>query len=117
MPVIANRQQCCSVFGLSRAEFDRLVGLGFPARKKSSSRGEDWTVDTRAAHEWLVQAAVSAAGLAAAGQAPLDAEQERARRDAAMADRTELEVRRLKGELLDRATLERALAVMDRAVV
>src|SRR3954447_23789061 len=112
MPVIANRQQCCLVFGLSRADFDRLVGLGFPAQKKSSSRGEDWTVDTRAAHEWLLGVALADAGLVAAGEGPLDGEQERARRDKASADKTELEVRRLKGELVDAVAIERALGVL-----
>src|SRR4051812_45456566 len=115
--MIANRQQTCSIFGLTRADFDRLLPLGFPAQKKSSSRGEDWTVDTVEAHKWLLNVALAEAGLVAAGEGPLDGEQERARRDKAAADKGELEVRRLKGELVDRATLERALAVMDRAVV
>src|SRR3954454_19662334 len=50
-----NRQQCCSIFGLTRAEFDRLTPLGFPARKKSSSRGQDWVIDTVEALAWMLE--------------------------------------------------------------
>jgi hypothetical protein len=54
-----NRQQACGIFGLSRAEFDRLLPLGLPAHKKSSSRGQDWTIDTLEMHEFLVEQRVA----------------------------------------------------------
>jgi phage terminase Nu1 subunit (DNA packaging protein) len=114
--MIANRQQTCSIFGLTRAEFDRLLLLGFPAQKKSSSRGEDWTVDTVEAHKWLLNVALAEAGLVAAGEGALDGEQQRARRDKAAADKGELEVRRMRGELVDAAAIERALSVLDVAL-
>src|SRR5689334_4688747 len=57
--MIINRQQACAIFGLTRAEFDRLVKAGLPARKKSASRGEDWAVDTVQTYRWLVEREVA----------------------------------------------------------
>jgi phage terminase Nu1 subunit (DNA packaging protein) len=115
-PVILNRQQACGVFGLTRAEFDKAVKAGLPARKKSASRGEDWIVDAAAAHKWLVAQALAAAGLVAAGAAPLDLEQQKARHSKAQADRLELEIRRLRGELAPVAEIKAALSAQDVAV-
>src|SRR3954468_19816313 len=57
--MLANRQQCCSIFGISRTDFDRLLPLGLPARKKSSSRGQDWSIDIVEMHEFLLERAVA----------------------------------------------------------
>src|SRR3954451_20881541 len=56
--MMANRAQCCAIFGWSQREFDRNMALGLPAKKKSSSRGETWAVDTVAAISWVVAQAV-----------------------------------------------------------
>src|SRR5689334_10852543 len=114
--MLMNKAQTCSFLGWSSADFDRNQSSGFPARKASRSRGVDWQVDSVQAVAWVVNQALAEAGLVAAGTGPLDAEQERARRDKGQADKLDLEVRRMRGELLDRATLERALAVIDGAL-
>jgi hypothetical protein len=50
-----NKQQTCGFFGWRAKEFDEAVAKGFPARKRSSSRGQDWQVDSREAVEWVVE--------------------------------------------------------------
>src|SRR5689334_15915678 len=49
-----NKQQACGFLGWTAAEFDRNVAKGFPATKKSRSRGADWVVDSRDAIDWIV---------------------------------------------------------------
>src|SRR3954453_17154294 len=77
----ANRQQACSIFGLTRREFDQLLVLGFPAKKRSGSRGEDWSVDTVEAFRWLVVQGMAKHGVGGGAEQPADGNEERARRD------------------------------------
>src|SRR4051812_24595952 len=49
-----NKQQTCGFLGWTAKEFDKAVARGFPARKRNSSRGHDWEVDSREAVAWLV---------------------------------------------------------------
>ena len=74
--MMANRAQCCSIFGWSPREFDRNVALGLPAKKRTSSRGDTWSVDTAAAVSWIVAQAVGEQGDCAG---PLDVNEQRAR--------------------------------------
>src|SRR3954447_17474231 len=99
--MMANRAQCCAIFGWSPREFDQNVASGLPAKKKTSSRGETWAVDTVAAVTWTVARAMAEAGMAAFGAAPLDLDAERARLAKEQADRTAMENERQRGRLVD----------------
>ena len=50
-----NKQQTCGFLGWTAYEFDKAVAKGFPARKRNSSRGQDWQVDSREAVAWVVE--------------------------------------------------------------
>src|SRR3954468_23192081 len=107
-----NRQQACSIFGLTRREFDQLLVVGFPAKKKSGSRGEDWSVDTVEAFRWLVAHELAEAGLAVSGSAPLDLDAERARLAKEQADKTAMENDRQRGKLIDAGEVKEAILRM-----
>src|SRR3954451_11625570 len=53
--MLANRQQWCGIAGWTARQFDAAVVNGFPARKKTSSRGDIWQVDTRDGIAWIVE--------------------------------------------------------------
>src|SRR3954468_22640684 len=98
-----NRQQACSIFGLTRREFDQLLVVGFPARKKSVSRGEDWSVDTVEAFRWLVVQELARHGVGNEAEQSPDVNAERARLLRSQANISELEEGRRRGELLPAA--------------
>jgi hypothetical protein len=52
--MLMNKQQTCGFFGWTSAEFNCNLSKGFPARKKTPSRGENWVVDSRNAVDWVV---------------------------------------------------------------
>jgi phage terminase Nu1 subunit (DNA packaging protein) len=93
----ANRQQWCGISGWSSREFDRNLGLGFPARKQNSSRGEAWLIDTRLGIAWIVAQALGEQG---DGTGPLDERTERARLLRHQANLAALTERERRGELL-----------------
>jgi phage terminase Nu1 subunit (DNA packaging protein) len=97
----ANRQQACSIFGLTRREFDQLVVVGFPAKKKSGSRGEDWSIDTVEAFRWLVVQELAKHGVGGDADRPADVSEERARLLRAQANLAEIELARQRGRLVD----------------
>lgn len=53
--MLANRQQWCGIAGWTTRQFDAAVVKGFPAQKKTSSRGDNWQVDTRDGIQWVVE--------------------------------------------------------------
>jgi phage terminase Nu1 subunit (DNA packaging protein) len=97
----ANRQQTCSIFGLTRREFDQLVVVGFPAKKKSGSRGEDLSIDTVEAFRWLVVQELAKHGVGGGADQPADVNEERARLLRAQANLAEIELARQRGRLVD----------------
>src|SRR3954451_16680687 len=52
--MLANRQQWCGIAGWTARQFDAAVVRGFPAQKKTSSRGDNWQVDTRDGIAWIL---------------------------------------------------------------
>src|SRR3954453_24132173 len=88
----ASRSQACSIFGISRWNFDTLVKEGLPASKKIGGRGGDWVGDTIEMHNWLVGRACKAGD---GGESPseradgglIDFDKERARLTKAQADK------------------------------
>src|SRR3954454_23621439 len=105
----ANRQQWCGIAGWTSRDFDRHIALGFPAQKKSVSRGQDWSVDTVAGVAWIVAHELAEAGLVASGSAPLDLDAERARLAKEQADKTAMENDRLRGKLVDAEAVKRLI--------
>src|SRR5437763_15144755 len=99
----ANRQQACSIFGLTRREFDQLVVVGFPAKKKSGSRGEDWSVDTVEAFRWLVVQELARHGLSGEAEQSPDVNAGRARPLRSQGSISALEEARRGGEPLPAA--------------
>src|SRR4051794_37000445 len=57
--MLTNRQQWCGIAGWTARQFDAAVVNGFPARKKTSSRGDNWQVDTRDGIAWIVEQEVA----------------------------------------------------------
>jgi hypothetical protein len=53
--LLMNKQQTCGFLGWTSAEFDKAVAKGFPAKKRTSSRGENWSVDSREAVAWVAE--------------------------------------------------------------
>src|SRR3954447_707097 len=52
---MVNRQQWCGIAGWTTRQFDAAVVKGFPTKKKTSSRGDIWQVDTRDGIQWIVE--------------------------------------------------------------
>lgn len=52
--MIANRQEWCRISGWTVRQFDSSVAEGFPVKKRPSSRGDDWQIDTVAGIEGIV---------------------------------------------------------------
>ena len=105
----ANRQQACSIFGLTRREFDQILVLGFPAKKKSGSRGEDWSVDTVEAFRWLVVQELARHGIGGGAKQPADVNEERARLLRAQANLAEVELARVRGRSVDVEAVRRLI--------
>src|SRR3954447_13561897 len=57
--MLANKQQWCGIAGWTARQFDAAVIEGFPAQKKTSSRGDIWQVDTRDGITWVVEREVA----------------------------------------------------------
>src|SRR3954465_9646865 len=57
--MLANKQQWCGIAGWTARQFDAAVIEGFPAQKKTSSRGDIWQVDTRDGIAWGVEREVA----------------------------------------------------------
>src|SRR3954454_1824027 len=105
----ANPQPACSTFGLSRREFDQLLVVGFPAKKKSGSRGEDWSVDTVEAFRWLVVQELAKHGVGGGAERPPDMNEERARLLRAQANLAEVELARVRGRSVDVEAVKRLI--------
>jgi phage terminase Nu1 subunit (DNA packaging protein) len=59
----ANRTQACTIFGVTKHQFDGFVTEGLPVERAGAGRGMTWAVDTIVMHRWLVERALKAAGV------------------------------------------------------
>src|SRR3954451_11250730 len=113
----ANRAQICSIFGLSRAQFDLATREeGFPGRKGEGSRGRDWEIDTIAFHKWQVARALEREGSPHSDEHPsddagivIDFDKERARLTKEQADKLARERRQDERELGSVAAMRRLI--------
>ena len=108
--MMANRAQCCAIFGWSPREFDRNVTLGLPAKKRSSSRGDTWSVDTATAVAWIVAQAV---GDRDGDPGVLDVNEQRARLLSHQANLAQLTEQERRGELIP---ADEAIEVWQHAI-
>jgi phage terminase Nu1 subunit (DNA packaging protein) len=93
-----SRRQCCDITGWSPNTFDNAVREGMPVAERPSGRGTDWIVFMGDVIRWIVEQELKAAGLEPVKK--LDLNEERARLAKEQADKTELENKLSRGELL-----------------
>src|SRR5690348_4757005 len=56
----ASRAQTCSIFGLTKHQFDAFVKRGMPATFSGNGRGGKWVVDTVEVTAWLAAHEIAA---------------------------------------------------------
>jgi phage terminase Nu1 subunit (DNA packaging protein) len=93
-----SKKQCCDILGWSPYTFDTAVREGMPIAEHPSGRGTDYVVFMGDVIRWLVEREVRAAGHEPVEKLDLNAE--RARLAKEQADKTELENKLARGELV-----------------
>jgi phage terminase Nu1 subunit (DNA packaging protein) len=110
----ASRKQCCDILGWTPVQFDNAVRDGMPVAERPSGRGTDWIVFMGDVIRWIVEREVRALGLEPVQK--LDLNEERARLAKEQADKTELENKLARGELLPAAEVAKADEVIFAAL-
>ncbi len=110
MPLITRgknvgRQDIADLFGVSHTTVDAWLKRGLPVVQRGA-RGKKWSINTAEVSEWLKQREIEKLS----GEGVSDAEELKRRKLAAETAKVELELARLKGEIVPLAQLERALA-------
>jgi phage terminase Nu1 subunit (DNA packaging protein) len=103
-----SRRQCCDILGWSPNTFDRAVRDGMPVAERPSGRGTDYVVFMGDVIRWIVEQELRAAGHEPDEHVKLDLNAERARLAKEQADKTELENRLARKELLPAAEVAKA---------
>jgi phage terminase Nu1 subunit (DNA packaging protein) len=103
-----SKKQCCDILGWTSSEFDRAVRDGMPVAERPSGRGTDWVVFMGDLIRWIVAQELRAAGHEPGEVVALDLNAERARLAKEQADKTELENRLARPELLPAAEVAKA---------
>ncbi len=97
-----NKQKLCELLGWNREAFDRHVRDGMPVAERPTSRGGDYVLYTGDVIRWLtereVERALEAAGMVKAEV--INFEYEKARLTREQADKTEIENKLARKELL-----------------
>jgi phage terminase Nu1 subunit (DNA packaging protein) len=93
-----SRRQCCDILGWTPNTFDRAVGDGMPVAERPNGRGTDYVLFMGDVIGWLVEREVRAAGVEPVEKLDLNAE--RARLAKEQADKTQLENKLARGELI-----------------
>jgi phage terminase Nu1 subunit (DNA packaging protein) len=93
-----SRKQCCDILGWTEGNFDNAIREGMPFAERPSGRGTDWVVFMGDVIRWLVEREVRAAGFEPVQKLDLNAE--RARLAKEQADKTQLENKLARGELI-----------------
>jgi len=103
---VVGQADICRIFGISSTTFASWMNNGAPFVEKGA-KGRPWKVNTREVSDWLREREVE---LRAPIQSTTDADELKRRKLAAETAKVELELARLKGEIVPLAQLERALA-------
>jgi phage terminase Nu1 subunit (DNA packaging protein) len=93
-----SKKQCCDIVGWTAYQFDNAVRAGMPVVEHPTSRQTDYIVFMGDVIRWLVEREVRALGLEPVKK--LDLNEERARLAKEQADKTELENKLARGELV-----------------
>ena len=99
------RQEIADLFGVSHTTVDAWVKRGLPVVQRGA-RGKKWVINTAEVSEWIKQREIEKLS----GEGVSDAEELKRRKLAAETAKVELELSRLKAEIVPLAQLERALA-------
>ena len=99
------RQEIADVFGVSHTTVDSWIKRGMPVKQRGS-RGKPWVINTAEVSEWIKQREIDKLS----GEGNSNADELRRRKLAAETAKVELELARLKAEIVPLAQLERALA-------
>jgi phage terminase Nu1 subunit (DNA packaging protein) len=95
-----SKKQFCDIRGWTSSEFDRAVREGMPVVERPSGRGTDWVVFMGDVVGWEIERALKAAGHEPGDKVALDLNAERAQLAKEQADKTQLENKLARGELL-----------------
>jgi len=99
------RQEVADLFGVSHTTVDAWIKRGMPVSERGS-RGKPWRINTAEVSAWLEQRAKESA----AGGDQADERELKRRKLAAETAKVELELAKVRGEVVPLAQLERALA-------
>ena len=99
------RQEIADLFGVSHTTVDAWIKRGMPVFERGS-RGKPWRINTAEVSAWLEQRAKESAS----GSDQADERELKRRKLAAETAKVELELARVRGEVVPLAQLERALA-------
>lgn len=99
------RQEIADLFGVSHTTVDAWIKRGMPVSERGS-RGKAWRINTAEVSAWLEQRAKESAG----GSDQADERELKRRKLAAETAKVELELAKVRGEVVPLAQLERALA-------
>lgn len=99
------RQEVADLFGVSHTTVDAWIKRGMPVSERGS-RGKPWRINTAEVSAWLEQRAKESAS----GSDQADERELKRRKLAAETAKVELELARVRGEVVPLAQLERALA-------
>ena len=103
-----SRRRCCDILGWTGHQFDKHVREGMPVAEHPSGRGTDYVVFMGDVIRWIVEQELKAAGHEPDEHVTLDLNAERARLAKEQADKTELENRLARKELLPAAEVAKA---------
>lgn len=99
------RQEVADLFGVSHTTVDAWIKRGMPVIQRGS-RGKSWQINTAEVSAWLEQRAKESVS----GDDQADERELKRRKLAAETAKVELELARVRGEVVPLAQLERALA-------
>ena len=95
-----SKKQCCDILGWTTYQFDKAVRDGMPVAERPTSRQTDYVVFMGDVIRWVVEQELRSAGHEPGEKVALDLTTERARLAKEQADKTQLENKLARGELL-----------------
>jgi phage terminase Nu1 subunit (DNA packaging protein) len=111
-----SKKQFCDIRGWTSSEFDKAVREGMPVAEHPNGRGTDYVVFMGDVIRWIVAQELKAAGHESGEAVALDLNAERARLAKEQADKTELENRLARKELLPAAEVAKAEEIIFAAL-
>lgn len=94
---IVNRSECAEIFGVRAGTISKWVDAGMPSVSRPTTRGQEWSFNTKAVSDWLQERAVRSV---IGDPANADTAELRRRKLAAEAEMAEMEADRLGRSLI-----------------